>query len=342
MSHQNEITEEGDLLDKNGSLIQKGWSRKPFLRYNKENLGKGWFRTKEWDYYAIINPDYGITFTITDLGIMGLYSVVWLDFKEGKFYPDEESKIFTKGKTNMPLSSKKGDVEYIGKNLQVKFLKKNSSRIIDFDFPTFNKNEGIKGKLVLYQDPEMDSMTIATPWKNKPKCFYYNTKVNCMPAEGKVVLGNKIFTFKKENSFAVLDWGRGIWPYSDTWYWGSASGMAGKNSVGFNIGYGFGDTSAASENIFYYNGKGHKLNQVTFHFNPRNFLEPWKFLSNDGRFEMDLEPIVDRNSVVNLLIFKSNQHQVFGYFTGEVILDDGRTIKIEKLLGFAEEVQNRW
>ncbi|MCE7742237.1 MAG: DUF2804 domain-containing protein [Candidatus Heimdallarchaeota archaeon] len=342
MSNQIEITEPGLLLDEEGNLNTKGWSRKPLLKYKKKNLGKGWSRTKEWDYYAIINPNYAITFTITDLGIMGLYSVVWLDFRDKKFIPDEESKFFTKGRTNMSFSSEEGFAKYEGKRLQIKFSKKASTRKIVFDFPSFNKNQGIKGKLEMLQDPEMDSMAIATPWKNKPKCFYYNHKVNCMPTEGKVVLGNKIFTFEKENSFAVLDWGRGIWPYSDTWYWGSASGMSVKNLVGINIGYGFGDTSAASENIFYYNGIGHKLDQVTFHFNPKNFLEPWKFTSNDGRFEMEFEPIIDRNSVVNLLIFKSIQHQVFGYYTGEVILDDGRTIKIEKLLGFAEKVQNRW
>ena len=342
MSSQNEILDEGDLLDLDGSLNVKGWSRKPLLKYNRENLGKGWFRTKEWDYYAIINPDYAITFTVTDLGIMGLYSIVWLDFKEKKFIPDEESKFFTKGRTNLPLSSEVGDLEFSGKELDIKIKKKPSTRIIEFDYPSFNSNQGIRGKLELYQDSEIDSMTIATPWKNKPKCFYYNTKVNCMPAEGKVVIGNTIFTFDKANSFGVLDWGRGIWPYSDTWYWGSASGMSGKSSVGFNIGYGFGDTSSATENIFYYNGKGHKLNQVTFHFNPKNYLEPWKFTSNDGRFEMDFEPILDRNSTVNLAIFKSIQHQVFGYFTGEVVLDDGRKIRIENLLGFAEEVKNRW
>ena len=342
MVNQIEITKQDNLLDENGHLKLQGWSRKHLLSYNRENLGKGWFRTKEWDYYAIINPDYAITFTITDLGIMGLYSVVWLDFKEKKFIPDEEAKFFTKGRTDMPLSPLKGNVEYTGKSLEIKFLKNNSTRTINFNYPSFNKNEGIKGKLELFQDPDMDSITIATPWKNKPKCFYYNTKINCMPTKGKVVLGNRIFTFNKENSFAVLDWGRGIWPYSDTWYWGSASGKSGKALVGFNIGYGFGDTSAASENIFYYNNVGHKLDQVTFHYNPENFLESWKFISNDKRFEMDFEPIIDRNSIVNLLIFKSIQHQVFGYFTGEVILDDGRAIKIEKLLGFAEVVKNRW
>jgi len=57
---------------------------------------------------------------------------------------------------------------------------------------------------------------------------------------------------------------------------------------------------------------------------------------------MDFEPIIDRNSKVNLLIFKSIQHQVFGYFTGKVILDDGTEVKVDKLLGFAEKVINWW
>ena len=163
-----------------------------------------------------------------------------------------------------------------------------------------------------------------------------------MPTEGKVKYGNKEHSFEKENSFAVLDWGRGVWPYRDIWYWGSASGIQDGVSVGFNIGYGFGDTSAATENIFYYDNKGHKLDQITFHIDESDYLKPWKFTSNDGRFEMDFEPIIDRNSKVNLLIFKSVQHQVFGYFTGKVILDDGTEVRVNKLLGFAEKVINRW
>jgi len=342
MNLQNEITKEGNLLDDKGHLIQKGWARRPYLKYNRENLGKGWLRTKEWDYYAILHPEFGLSFTITDLGIMGIYNITWLDFKERTFFPDEETKLFTKGKTNLPLTSEKGDINYKGKNLQISVLKKPNARKIVFDFPTFMEGAGLSGSLEMDQDPTMESMVIHTPWKNKPKCFYYNHKVNCMPTEGKFVLGGKEYVFKKENSFAVLDWGRGIWPYSDTWYWGSASGKQGKDIIGFNIGYGFGDTSAASENIFYLNGKGHKLNQVEFIFNPKDFLKPWKFTSNDGRFELDFEPIVDRNSIVNLFIFKSIQHQVFGHFSGIIILDDGNEYEVKNLLGFAEEVKNRW
>jgi hypothetical protein len=69
---------------------------------------------------------------------------------------------------------------------------------------------------------------------------------------------------------------------------------------------------------------------------------PWSFTSNDGRFEMRFDPIVDRHSAVDLKLIRSIQHQVFGRFSGTAVLDDGRRIEVKELLGFAEEVRNRW
>jgi hypothetical protein len=60
------------------------------------------------------------------------------------------------------------------------------------------------------------------------------------------------------------------------------------HSFGFNIGYGFGDTTAASENILFYDGVAHKLDDVKFHIPESGYTDPWKFTSNNGRFEMDL------------------------------------------------------
>ena len=73
-----------------------------------------------------------------------------------------------------------------------------------------------------------------------------------------------------------------------------------------------------------------------------DYLRPWTFTSNDGRFEMDFQPLIDRYSKFNLLIIKSEQHQVFGHFTGKVVLDSGQELRINRFLGFAEDVYNRW
>ncbi len=57
---------------------------------------------------------------------------------------------------------------------------------------------------------------------------------------------------------------------------------------------------------------------------------------------MDFEPIVDRYGKINLLLIKSEQHQVFNWFSGNVVLDNGTELKVDCFLGFAEDVYNRW
>lgn len=89
-------------------------------------------------------------------------------------------------------------------------------------------------------------MVIATPWKEKKTAFYYNQKINCMPAKGKMEYDGKIYRFDPSTDFGTLDWGRGVWTYDNRWYWGSGNQMIDGKPFGFNIGYGFGDTTAAS------------------------------------------------------------------------------------------------
>ena len=71
-------------------------------------------------------------------------------------------------------------------------------------------------------------------------------------------------------------------------------------------------------------------------------MSPWTFTSDDGRFEMDFEPIMDRASCTDFKVLVSDQHQLFGKFTGKAILDDGTVIEIKDFLGFAEKVHNKW
>ncbi|MHA1728565.1 MAG: DUF2804 domain-containing protein [Promethearchaeota archaeon] len=340
---QHEITERTDLLNKKGHLIQKGWAKSLILNYNRKNVNAGKFRIKEWDYYAILHPDFGIAFTIADIGYLGICTVAWLNFKDQQrtAVNEDDIKLFTKGLLNLPNTSENGDVVFKGKKTTMKFEKRNENRILSVDFPEFLNGKGVKGKITLYQDPNMDSMVIATPFKRKTK-FYYNQKINCMPAKGEIIIGDQTFTFTEDKCFGVLDWGRGVWTYKNIWYWGSASGLVNGVPFGFNIGYGFGDTSNASENMLFYNGKAHKLDEVEFHINTKNYIKPWEFTSNDGRFEMKFKPIIDRYGKMNLLILKTSQHQVFGHYTGKVKLDNGTELKIKNLLGFAEEVRNRW
>ena len=124
------------------------------------------------------------------------------------------------------------------------------------------------------------------------------------------------------------------------------SGVYNNKRIGFNLGYGFGNTSAASENVFFYDDVAYKLNDVKFNIpgedeNKIDFMKPWTFTSKDGAINMKFEPVMDRKSLTDVLIIKSLQHQVFGKFSGYVIVD-GEKIEFENMMGFAEKVKNCW
>ena len=210
---------------------------------------------------------------------------------------------------------------------------------------SFMDKKPITAEFILTGEPE-DSMVIVTPFAEDKKAFYYNQKINCMKAAGRVEFDGQVIEFSPEDTYATLDWGRGVWTYKNTWYWGSGNGTVAGKPFGFNIGYGFGDTGAASENMLFYDGTAHKLDRLTFLIPQKDgrddFMSPWLFTSSDGRFEMDFTPVLDRASCTSVGIICSDQHQVFGCFNGTATLDDGTVLKIENLLGFAEKVYNKW
>ena len=163
-----------------------------------------------------------------------------------------------------------------------------------------------------------------------------------MRARGKAEYNGKTYEFHPETDFGTLDWGRGVWTYDNTWNWGSGNCDIDGHAFGFNIGYGFGNTSAATENILFYDGKAHKLDDVTFHIPEDSYMKPWKFTSSDGRFEMDFVPVLDRAAKMDFKVIVSDQHQVFGKLSGTAILDDGTKITVKDMMCFAERVHNKY
>jgi hypothetical protein len=338
---QHQITNPGKLLNANGSLREPGWGTDLLLEYNRADIQAAKWRIKEWDYYAVLNESYGLAFTVSDNGYLGLVSVTFFDFVNGTETSDTILTPLPMGKYKLPNTTAKGDVHFKNKRFAIDYLVKDGARQILCTVKNFKDGQDLSADITL-QQPPMDTMVIATPWKESPKAFYYNQKMNCLRASGKATLGSQEFIFRPETDFATFDWGRGVWTYKNTWYWGSGNGIVNGKTFGFNIGYGFGDTAAATENMLFYDGKAHKLDQIQFHIPKESYLKPWRFSSNDGRFEMDFLPILDRASTINALVISTDQHQVFGRISGKAILDNGEVLHIKDMLCFAEEVSNKF
>ena len=176
--------------------------------------------------------------------------------------------------------------------------------------------------------------------------------------------------FDPRCSFGLLDWGRGVWTHDNTWYWGVAQGWqdgAGSNSpdaagahrFGLNIGYGFGDTTAASENMVFVDGVAHKLGRLDFGVPVAQegvigrgatktvaakyrLMEPWHIRDEEGRLDLTFTPDLDRCDWMNFGVIITDQHQCFGLFNGVVELDDGSRFEVRDLRGSAEVVRNKY
>ncbi|MGI5976810.1 MAG: DUF2804 domain-containing protein [Candidatus Limivicinus sp.] len=340
---QHEITRGFPLLDSKGNLNEPGFARKLLPIYLRRDIKCSPLRIKEWDYYLINNGRFALALTVADNGYMGLDSISLLDFEEGWEITSSPMSFMPLGKLKMPESSKCGNVRHSGKKHSISFENDGSgTRILTARMEDFGPGGAVVASVELFDEPE-ESMVICTPF-DKPGHFYFNQKINCMRAKGQVSYNGRVYSFDPEESFAVLDWGRGVWTYHNTWYWGSASYKVNGVPFGWNIGYGFGDCSAASENMLFYNGKAHKLSQVKFNIpgDEKDFMSPWTFSSDDGRFEMDFVPVLDRAACTDVKLIKSDQHQVFGRYTGKAVLEDGTIVEVEDFPGFAEKVENKW
>lgn len=342
MSEQH-LLEPGSLLFPDGSLSEAGYSTKLVKKYSRSDIKANKFRIKEWDYYYIGNDNYGVAFTIADNSYMALAGVSFLDFQNKKEVTKNVMKWFTKGKLNLPASSENGDVFFKNKKCELSFYNNNGKRHLEVLFKNFIAKKNFRCDIYL-EETNQDSMVIATPFKKK-KHFYYNQKINLLKASGYFKIGDKIYDLNSD-SYGVLDWGRGVWTYKNTWYWASLNGISRGKRIGFNLGYGFGDTTNATENMFFYDDKAYKLNDVRFDIpidkhGKDDYLKPWRFRSNDGAIDLIFQPILNRHASMNVLILKSIQNQVFGRFSGTITINDERIVFTD-LLGFAEKVTNHW
>jgi hypothetical protein len=340
------LTQQGKLLASDGHVAQVGWSPQPLLDCNLEaahfyrlKLFQR-FRLKRWDYYAIFTPQCFFSATIADLGYAGNIFVYLLDFNTGDLH--EEGLVVPLGRgVSLARNSHQGDSRYADQHASLHFQVLPEGRRVRVRWPAFHHALGISADILLHQTPFHESMTIVIPIQERR--FYYNRKINCLPASGEINYGAQHEELSPTTSLGSLDWGRGVWEYKSYWNWASASGfLPDGRTIGLNLGCGFGDLSAATENCLVLDGKVHKLTQVIFDYHSGDYMHPWQFTDPEGRLKLNFVPFKERLATTNLGIISSRVHQMFGRYSGTVTTDQGELIQVKDLIGFAEEHRARW
>lgn len=334
---QREISAPTSVLDDAGHPQNFGWSRQSNLFYDPALVWSPRRKISEADRYIVFSSTHLAIFEIKDDGYLGYTCVSLVSLQDRKRVTQIFQTLFPLGSYEMPPSSQSGGIRYRRYKSILDFVPmEGGARIIRADIPRFGHHRTMRCELVLTAPPAAESLITNMPWRSDKNAFRYSRRSPWYTTEGVIQYGTTEIVFTRGDSWGIFDWHRGVRPRNDIRYWAAACGLSGGRLVSLSVGYGSEDSAHCTENAFFVDGRLHKLDQVTFHIPPVNWLLPWRFTSNDGRLEMTFTPHQERIDRRRVMLYANTRRQVCGFFSGRAVLDDGDAIEFQNLTGFAE------
>ncbi len=326
------LIEKGVKLFNKGYPTHFGYQYSLNLDYNIKEARIPLFKLKEWDFFQITSENFSLYLVLGHVSYATSINVTLFDFKTKKLYSKAKLVPFKQIKLDSN-PNKDFLVSYTSKDYQMSF-----NRINNTYYLIMNSLDNVSANIKLV-DRGNNSVLVSTPF-NKRNEFYLNEKKCLLESSGYVDFNGQRYDIKKGESFGLLDWGRGVFPFKHTWVWGSGSGYVDNIPFGFNIGE-FGDNRNGTENIFFYNNKSYKLNKINIKFDESDYMDEWSYESDDGSFMFKMIPTYDNHTKTKLLWVDNECHQIFGYFNGYIVVD-GKKIEIKDFYAFTECAHNRW
>ncbi|MGH8882184.1 MAG: DUF2804 domain-containing protein, partial [Stackebrandtia sp.] len=178
-----------------------------------------------------------------------------------------------------------------------------------------------------------ESLGVVVGWSARR--FQYTVKDLGRPVAGTVTIDGVAHVV--EDGFAVLDHGRGKWPYSVAWNW--AAGCGARRSI--QLGGKWTDGTGSTENALFVDGRVHKIgDDLVWDYDRSDWQRPWRITG--PRVEVEFTPFHVRAARTALGVLSNETHQCFGNFSGRARTDAGDWVDLDGLTGWAEEARNRW
>ncbi len=330
-----EIVEPIDLsIDGRLNRAAVGWTRHPLHRTSIS----GWGRRKRWEYWAIQTPTHFFGLTASNIDYLGLSSLYVTDYST-----QIEQTVITPLAKTPSFSTEPGlgadTVAQSSSKLSVRVDAQpgeDGSEIITITSLT----DRVELHAQITRPAGHESLGVVIPWSDKR--FQYTVKDNTLPVTGYAYIdGERV---ELNDAWATLDRGRGKWPYSTLWNWGSGSGRSGDTVVGLQFGGKWTVGTGMTENALCIDGRLHKLGEeLTWEYDTNDWYAPWRVVTaNTDRVDVEFIPRYERADRTQAIALYTETHQCFGHWSGRVVTDAGESIDIDGLPGFAEQAQMRW
>lgn len=346
-THERELTAAVDLATPDGRRLDPqaiGWSRVPLHR---ANLRGGWGRNKRWDYWAILAGDLAVSCVYADVDYLGLAEVWWVDLATGRTGGRGIAAPFGIG---MGLPDVPGTaplrIDLPWFHLDISGVASPSGAGRTRITARWREKGGEQGRLDASVELPVghESLNVVVPWSSRR--FQYTSKHQARPVRGRLSVGERTRDFGAAHgdAWAVLDVGRGRWPYRTAWNWGSGAGrLADGRVLGLQIGGRWTEGTGCTENGVIVDGRLTKLGrELRWSYDWDRPLRPWRVEDPGGRLSLELTPRHDKHTRFDALALRTEVHQVFGSWSGSFVTDDGEVLLFDDLQGFAEESRSRW
>ena len=335
---EREILAPLSLCDSKGNLNPAaiGYSRKPLI---DSNLSGHFMRKKKWNYWCVYGEDILFSATIRHIDYATICCVYFLDYETQRFF--EKTVTIPLGqRVHMPNQVLE-TVKFSNNEMSVQLLHMQNETHMAVTISNFD-GDLLHADLHIEHPESDDSLNVVIPWNRQ--LFQHTAKHHTLPTRGFVKIGDKRYLFNPEESYAILDYGRGVWPRTASWHWAMASQRVGHKRIALNFGGKWTDGTGMTENAVFVNGKMSKISEdVIFTHDETDFMKPWHIKS---KFSQDVNltftPFFKRESKLNARLVKSNVYQMVGYYNGVVYLQDGSRLAITQLLGSIEDHNAKW
>ena len=341
-TREREIVAPVDLCRPDGRLDPQavGWTRHPVHRTALPPLAgrsvlRGWGRSKRWEYWAVVTPTHVVALTVSDLDYAAQHQVWVLDRETGVEVDTVAVVPFARGAV-LPASLGDGPTRGFARHLAIAFDPTEGGTRLRA------RTDRVSVDVVAARPPGHESLGVVVPWSDR--LFQYTVKDVARPASGTVVVDGVEHPVPADGSWAVLDLGRGRWPYSMRWNWGAGSGIVDGRVIGVQVGGAWTDGTGSTENALLVDGRLHKIGaDLVWAYDRADWLAPWRVHDADRTLvDLTFTPFHERVARTNLVVVASQTHQCFGTWSGTMTDDTGTPVRVDGAVGWAEEARNRW
>lgn len=332
---EREITEPVSLTRPDGRLnpAAVGWTRTPLVTTDGVGRGRvGWGRTKRWEYWAVTTPSHIVALVTSDIDYAAVHGLWFLDRATGRTVSHDAIGVLG-GSVTMPGTLGAGKVRTSTRAVRI---------AIDEDAGGTRlraRGDRVSFDIYAHRPEGHECLGVVVPWTETR--FQYTVKDVARPATGTITVDGVSHVVPEGESWATLDHGRGRWPYDMRWNWGAGSGRSDGRVIGIQVGGRWTDGTGTVENALLVDGLLTKISEeLVWQYSTTDWMAPWRVTGSD--LELTFTPFHLRESVIDLKVVAAETHQCFGHWTGRARDETGTWIRITDLVGWAEDVHNRW